>query len=274
MAADPAEGLDADGFITTGARIANVRAPYDAVLADVRTTIRAALGTELHGLYLYGSVATGQAVPPASDLDLAAVVIGPDALETCRLLGEELSARHRSVVREVGVSPVQLEKLLAEDDAGRAERCFLKHYCVGVAGIDLRPDLPRCRPDRAIAREFVGELAPKLRHFTERLEAAATPAEVEAVAVLVARRLLMAAAVVYSIPDRTWTTARTDGAEMLGRHHPALAGHAARALAWIGPHNDEGPGHVTPTREEVGVVLGELGALLTRDVQRYLGPEG
>ncbi|MET9022653.1 hypothetical protein ABZV93_21995 [Actinopolymorpha sp. NPDC004070] len=274
MAADPAEGLDADGFITTGADLANVRAPYDAVLADVRTTVEARLGSELHGLYLYGSVATGQAVPPTSDLDLSVILTSPRGIETCRRIGEELSARHRSVVREVGISPGLLDDVLAEGDQGRAERCFLKHYCVNVAGTDLRPDLPRCRSDTAIARGFVGELAPRIRQFTERLDAAVTPAEVEAVAVLVARRLLMAAAVVYSIPDRTWTTARANGAGMLGRHHPAYADHAARALAWIDPNLPADPRYVRPTREDVEVLLTEVGAVVARDVEEYLSPEG
>ncbi|MFD2077575.1 hypothetical protein SAMN05421678_11286 [Actinopolymorpha cephalotaxi] len=270
MPADPAEGLDADGFIVTGADLVNVRGPYDAVLADVRTTAETALGSHLHGLYLYGSVATGQAVPPSSDLDLSAIVTDAGAVETCRRLGAELSARHRSVVREVGISPGLLDDLVADNDAGRAERCFLKHYCVGVAGTDLRPGLPRCRPDKAIAREFVGELAPRIRQFTERLDAAATPAEVETVAILVARRLLMAAAVVYSIPDRTWTTARAAGAAMLGRHHPAYAVQVSRALAWVGPDRHADPRYVPPSRAAVRTLLADVGALVMCDVERYL----
>jgi hypothetical protein len=272
VAADPEEGLDADGFITTGVHIANVRAPYDAVLSDVRNTIGTVLGSKLHGLYLYGSVATGQAMPPTADLDLSAIVTSSGVIEDCRYLGEELSARHRLTVRDVGISTGLLEDVLARNDAGRAERCFLKHYCVSVAGVDLRPQLLKCRPDRALAREFIGELEPRLKGFAERLDAAVTPADVEAVAVLVGRRLLMAAAVLYSIPNHTWTTARTAGARMIAQHHPAYARYAARALAWVSPTTHEDPRHVTPTREDVEVVLHEVGVLIMRDVRQHLAP--
>ena len=198
------------------------------------------------------------------------------AIEKCRYLGEELSARHRLVVRDVGISAGQLENVLATNDAGRAERCFLKHYCVNIAGTDLRPHLPKCRPDKALAREFIGELDQMLRRFAERLDAAVTPADVEAVAVLVGRRVLMAAAVLYSIPDHTWTTARTAGARMLGQHHPAYASYATRALAWIGstPRPAYEDPRLAPTREDVQVVLHEVGALIMRDVQEYLAPHG
>ncbi|MFW6079240.1 MAG: hypothetical protein ACODAE_06450 [Gemmatimonadota bacterium] len=95
MTRDPREGIDDGGFLTTGADLANVRPPYDAVLADARDAIVGALGPDLHGLYLYGSVATGRASPPGSDLDLAAVVTTEAARDRCRRIAAKLSDRHR-----------------------------------------------------------------------------------------------------------------------------------------------------------------------------------
>jgi uncharacterized protein len=93
VAADPDEGLDEAGYITTGVDLTKVRAPYDAVVAEVSARIGAALQQELHGLYLYGSVATGQAVPPVSDLDLLAVVTTERAIDMCQHLAEDLTTR-------------------------------------------------------------------------------------------------------------------------------------------------------------------------------------
>jgi uncharacterized protein len=178
-------------------------------------------------------------------------------------------------VRDVAIGPGSLESFLAPTEAARANRCFLKHYCVSIAGVDLRPELPRCRPDRVLAREFVGDLEGMIAGFRQRLQDATSPMDVEEVAALVGRRLLMAAAVLYSSTDRTWTTARTSGARMLTQHHPEYAEHATQALAWIG-----GPvrsGRVVPTRPDlrrdvVETVLNELGALVIRDIRLHLIP--
>ncbi|WP_157180823.1 nucleotidyltransferase domain-containing protein [Actinopolymorpha alba] len=248
---------------------------YEPVLADARDTISATLGSELHGLYLYGSVATGQATAPTSDLDLSAIVTTERALDQCRLLGEELSARHRSTVREVGISAGLLETLLAPNAEGRAERCFLKHYCINVAGIDLRPDLPRFRPDTTIAREFIGDLQGKIALFGDRLRDAESAADVSAVALLVGRRLLMAAAVLHSVINGTWSTARIEGARLLDEHHPTYRRHTHRALAWLNLSSqpiDAGPTVHPPGREEVKDVLDDLGGLLLRDVRHHLPP--
>jgi uncharacterized protein len=267
VTADPREGLDADGFLVTGADPANIGPPYDAVVADVRHAVTQALGDELHSLYLYGSVATGQAAAPTSDLDVAAIVTSPTGRDLCRELSEKLGQRHRSVVREVGISAGLLAEVLADTDAGRAERCFLRHYCVHLSGADLREKLPRCRPDRALAREFIGDLAGTL----ERLRSAlADPARSpEEVGVAAARRLLLAAAVLYSSVSGRWSTDRATGARMLADHHRAHASAADTAVRWSALV----PGGPVAERIDAGAVTRLLdgpGAQLVADVARHL----
>jgi len=65
---DPAEGVDADGYLVTGAPLANVPLAYRPVIDDCVAALTAL--PELDGLYLYGTVATGQARPPDAGLDL------------------------------------------------------------------------------------------------------------------------------------------------------------------------------------------------------------
>ena len=157
MTRDPAEGVDADGYLVTGAAVANIPPAYQRVIADCVAALTAY--PELDGLYLYGSVATGQARPPDSDLDLLALWTSPaDASATAAAL----SARHAAVVREVGLAEASVDSL--SDDA---DRCFLKHYCVPLAGRDRRDDLPRCRPSRALALGFTGDLPAVLRSIVD-----------------------------------------------------------------------------------------------------------
>ena len=71
MTRDPAEGVDADGYLVTGAALVNIPPAYRPVVDDCVAALTAF--PELDGLYLYGSVATGRARPPDSDLDLLAL---------------------------------------------------------------------------------------------------------------------------------------------------------------------------------------------------------
>ena len=61
---DPAEGVTGDGIISTGASTGNLHPAYARLLDEAVGTLRAALGAALHSVYVYGSVATGQARPP------------------------------------------------------------------------------------------------------------------------------------------------------------------------------------------------------------------
>jgi hypothetical protein len=177
---DPDEGVDADGYLVTGASLDRVPPGYQPVIADCVAALTAY--PELDGLYLYGSVATGQARPPDSDLDLL-------ALWTSTVDG-----------------------------------CFLKHYCVPLAGRDRRPELPRCRPSRALAAGFAGDLPAVLGSIVDRESDPVTATR------KVARQLLLGAATIESVSHATWSTDRGTGVAMLSRHHPEWTDVAARAL--------------------------------------------
>jgi hypothetical protein len=241
---DPAEGVDADGYLVTGAALTNIPPVYRPVLDDCVAALTAF--PELDGLYLYGSVATGQARPPGSDLDLLALWTSTvDVSATVAAL----SARHASVVREVGLAQASVDSL-----AGEADRCFLKHYCVPLAGRDRRTGLPRCGPSRALADGFNDDLPALVQQLRSAVDGATTPAERLAAVRKAARRLLLAVATIESVSHGTWSTDRTRGAELLARHHPQWTEAASRALTW-----SDGGGTGDGAAE-----LFELGEWLTR----------
>jgi len=204
------------------------------VLADCVTTLTAAFGDPLDGLYLYGSIATGQARPPDSDLDLLALWSSP--VGGAEAVAAALSARHRSTVRAVGLAQSTVADLESE-----ADRCFLRHYCVLLAGRDRRASLPRCRPSRALADGFNGDLPALVARLRSQVEAARTPAELAIAATGAARRLLLAVATVESVSHATWSTDRATGAALLAEHHPEWRFVARRAVEWsAGRGNPDG----------------------------------
>lgn len=220
MTRDPWEGVDAEGFLTTGASLDRVPAAYRPVLADCVAALTTAYGDRLDGLYLYGSVATGQARPPDSDLDLLAVTTS--TVEGADAVVAELSDRHRATISGVGLARATVEELSTD-----ADRCFLKHYCVPVAGRDRRPDLPRHRPSRALADGFNADLPAAVTRWESTVDD--DPA---GTARRAARRLLLAVATLESVSHATWSTDRGTGAVLLAEHHPEWTDVVTRALTW------------------------------------------
>lgn len=231
MTRDPGEGIDRDGYVRTGAARDRVPAAYEPLIAEATGRLTAAYGDALHGLYVYGSVATGQARPPASDLDLLAVWRGevPDDAAT---LAAQLSLEHRHLVREVGLASMALAELDAPGDVGVGTRAFLRHYCVPLHGADLRGELAPCRVDDALVRGFNGDLSAPFDRWTARLDAATSTAEVAEVARLAARRLLLAAATTLSVRHGGWSTDRGTAVELIRAHEPRWAHAAGTALRW------------------------------------------
>jgi hypothetical protein len=239
---DPAEGVSPEGVIVTGAAAERVPAVYRPVVADCVDLLMSLFGDRLHSLYLYGSVATGQARPPGSDLDLVPVWLS-DPEPGAVAAAAQLSARHAALVREVSLASCTLAEVLAETRDGLGMRCFLRHYCVWLAGVDLRPSLLPCRPSRAVADGFNDDVAALVRRWRSDVDAASTTAEVAAVARAAARKLLLVAATLESAEHGGWTTDRATGAALLAAYHPEWTAVAERALSWCAdpdqPRTDE-----------------------------------
>src|SRR5215213_4351077 len=74
MADRAARGLDRQGYILPEVSLAWVRSPYPPVIAALREQCRTVFLSDLHSLYLTGSVVKGTARPSQSDLDALAVL--------------------------------------------------------------------------------------------------------------------------------------------------------------------------------------------------------
>jgi hypothetical protein len=232
------------GVIVTGAAMDRVPAVYRPVVEDCTAVLTEVFGGRLHSLYLYGSVATGQGRPPHSDVDLLPVWVGSVAAEDVADVAAVLSRRHGGLAREVGLAPATLAEVRSEGRDGFGLRCFLRHYCVWLAGTDLRPSLPACRASRVVADGFNDDVPGLVRRWRSELAAAQTPDEVALVARAAARKLLLVAATVESAEHGGWTTDRRTGATMLAAHHPQWSLTAQQAVDWCAHPDRPSPHHV------------------------------
>lgn len=194
---DPREGVTPEGTIRTGASRRAIVPAYAPVL---RAAVDAVAGRG--ALYVYGSVATGTAVVPTSDVDLLSVGLPVD--EAPRI-SAELSATFRDLCREVSIGPAAWEDLEGDGDEAYGLRVFLRHYCVHLAGPDPADGLPDHPADARAARGFNGDIARHAERWGAALEQGA---DVARLGTRIARKTLLAVAGLVSVREGTWSTDR------------------------------------------------------------------
>lgn len=240
---DPFEGVSAAGTITTGVHESRIEAVWRPVLDDVVRAVSAVAPDA--AVHVYGSVATGQAVPGRSDVDL--LVIGLPATDAAAISGD-LSAAHAGWCREVALGAAAASDFEGDHDEAYGNRVFLRHYCVHVAGPDgHRPgeDFPA---DERAARGFNGDIGRHRDRWRTALDRGDDPGPL---ARRIARKTLLALAGLVSVHDVTWTTDRETAARRWSEIEPRLVDGLATMLGWI----DDVPGAPVVRRSEVAAML-------------------
>ena len=203
----------------SGADLGLIPPLYQPMLSTCVSTLVSSVDGLVAG-YLYGSVATGRASPPESDLDLLVVTLDRTASDDIDACAAGLTTQFIGLVHDVGIADVDIDGLFAENVDALGNRCFIKHYCVPVQGDDLRSRLPSCRPSPTIAWAFNHNVADAIDRARQRLDVATTSDDVQAVCRVAARKVLLAAASLMSAITSTWTTDRARAAEFVAEPIP------------------------------------------------------
>ena len=221
--ADPREGLEQDGTIRTGASVHRIPERFRPVLTAAVSAIGAAAPNA--SVYAYGSVTTGQATSPYSDVDLLA--IGLDAATASHIAAMQ-SARVRDLCRGVEVAAASASDFDGESDEAYGGRVFLHHYCVHLAGLDLDRARAAFPGDRRAARGFNGDIDRHMRRWRREADIE-DPVELGR---RMARKTLLAVAGLVSVHDTTWTTDRQPAARRWSEVQPELEPGLERLLTW------------------------------------------
>lgn len=164
-------GVDANGFVLTVGDTP-VQPEFEPLMADVCHTLsQPEFG--LDSLYLYGSVAWGDANPGVSDLDLTLILRdAPDAhaLEQLEQVRRALEQRHPQVSK-IDFDIGHRAEVLAAEQKNRWG-FWLKHCCRCVWGDDLSLHFELFRPSRDIAQALNGDFAQVLAEYRGRIERA------------------------------------------------------------------------------------------------------
>lgn len=218
---DPLEGVAPDGTIVTGAHQSRLVPEFCPILKEAMRRLPSEVS-----LYVYGSVANGTAKIGESDVDL--VTVGLDS-ESSQDLGAELSDEFSSLCRGVEIGPGQSKSYEGSDDESYGNRIFLRHYCVHLAGPDIRSEFPDYPADKYAARGFNGDIKICFDRWRAELEGDGDRASLGR---KIARKTLFAVTGLVSINDQTWTTDRITAARRWGQVTPELCEDLNMLVLW------------------------------------------
>jgi hypothetical protein len=162
-------GVDQNGFIQT-----IVTPPFQEAFRPLLDHICQQLSTTnlpcVHSVYVYGSVATGQAVAGHSDLDLSIILhAAPTSDEAADL--EQIRREAETacpVVSKIDFDIGLLSEVLPSE-AGLAWKYWLRHHCRCLLGEDLSLGIGLFRPSRQLALAVNGDFERVLGHYRTSL---------------------------------------------------------------------------------------------------------
>lgn len=229
----PGHGLDAAGHIISDVGLDKVDGAFWPCIQNSVETLTASFSRKLHSVYLYGSVARGDATLGRSDLDLLAVFqtkLSSAQTEQLKIAAQTLSCGCRALVREVGIASVDLEHVL--DPVHYYEGAFLKEFCVCVHGAHLRERFGPYTLSYELAASFNGDMAAYLPRALGRL-AHTTGGEFDHLVQACARKFVRTCYMMAMVRSQVWTTRLDEQTDVFSQYFPSRQAMVRALSAWI-----------------------------------------
>jgi uncharacterized protein len=230
-------GLDPDGFILPEVSQDNILPEYRSVIDASIAALKTTLPDITHSVYVYGSVARGNAVRGKSDLDLLVIFkrkLTPQEQDTLKALQESLSSRHKTLVREVGIADATCTYDEMVDPANKyGWGAYLKILCVCIDGEDLTKRFEKFKISPDIAIGFNGDISKAIQNATEKITKAEADEEAAKATAIIARKLIRTCYMMVMTRAQVWTTKLSEQAELFLRYFPEKQGFIRTLQSWI-----------------------------------------
>jgi uncharacterized protein len=221
--------IDPDGYILNPCNVNLISADFKPLLQETIRLLKAHF-EDLHSVYLYGSIARGEAIPYRSDLDISVIFENPVTeayTQTLKTLAQQLAQKH-VVITKVDFDPGGLTEVLDKQEFYRWH-FWLRHCCCCIWGSDLGLKFPRQKPHPAIAAEFAKDLQKQLNDT----RAALSPENVILKGRSIAKKLIRTAYGRIAPQDNSWHQKIEDCAEAVLRHDPTQQTFIEAALTRV-----------------------------------------
>lgn len=226
-------GLDSNGYIISDVSKDKINDIYIHCMQESIEGLKHLFPDLLHSVYVYGSVARGEAIIKKSDLDLIAMFytkLSSVLLAELKKLAKELSEKYHYLVRDVGIAIAYYD--YAIDPANYYENAFLKELCVCVYGEDIGKQFGPYKLTSEIPIRFNGDIYDVLNRTLKRLEAA-TEGDFKIFTQNFARKLIRTYYSMVMVRSQIWTTRLNEQSEVFIRYFPEKESIIRTLLQWI-----------------------------------------
>ncbi|GAA0343891.1 hypothetical protein GCM10008967_37920 [Bacillus carboniphilus] len=226
-------GLDHNGYIVSDVSKDKIEPIYTPCIQESVENLSKLFPDQLHSVYIYGSVARGEAIINKSDLDLLALFndsLSPDEIKKIKSIAGDLSQKNQSLVRDVGIAVGYYNYMI--DPANYYEMAFLKELCVCVHGEDLRSRFGPYKLTSEIAISFNGDIRDVLTRTISRLEAASTE-ELKSITQSFARKLIRTYYSMVMARSQIWSTRIHEQSEVFINYFPPKKAIISTLHEWI-----------------------------------------
>lgn len=213
-------GLDKNGYILSDVSADKISAAYDPCIHESVHQLSILFPDQLHSVYVYGSVARGDAVAVKSDLDLLALfnekLLSEDRLKVKKLT-KQLSEKHDYLVRDVGIAVADYDHVV--NPLNYYEQAFLKELCVCVYGKDLRNRFGPYKLNAEISISFNGDILDVLDRTMHQIESTSAY-EFKIRTQNFSRKLIRTCYSMVMARSQIWTTRLSEQSEVFLQYFP------------------------------------------------------
>ncbi|RJF55038.1 nucleotidyltransferase domain-containing protein [Serratia inhibens] len=223
--------LNGDIFIPTVTGF-QLQDAFALVLAALTTGLPRQFPELIHSIYLYGSVARGEATPGVSDLDITLLLARPAAaveLQHIEQWRQNFQQQH-AIVSKVDFDIGTVDQALKPSNLF-SWGYWLKHHCRCIWGSDLSSAFPLFQPDRRIPQAVNADLRAVLEQYFQNIADERVPAELQRLKREAARKLIRATNMLRDPDSRFWPIALNDYAEQFLAVYPDRAAELEYLLA-------------------------------------------
>ncbi len=192
---------------------------FQPVVNDLITFLKGGLGSNLHSVYIYGSVARKQAVAGRSNLDVVVVTHRP--FPDQRTLLNTIKWRFQKSfpqVTQVAIKTTLVSDVVDFDNISHGVLCSSLSVC--VYGEDLSDCYGDFETSWEIAKHWNMDVENWLAVYRNKIARAATPEQQVAAQVIIAKKLLRASYSLVMYRDKSWFDNPVECGQQFLKYHP------------------------------------------------------
>ena len=195
-------------------------ASYKPIVKEVKSELLK-FSDKIYSIYLYGSVATGKAKSPTSDLDLVVVLKAKPTSKLKTQLKEletSLSQKYQKIFREVGFAITYKNEVLRGKEAF-GWRFFLTILSVKIFGDNLFQKEMKFSPTNKLARNLHSDVDKNIEEAKKKIKSS-NDEEAKLQIKSIMKKIIRTAFSIVMQDENYWTTDLDEMTKIFTKHYP------------------------------------------------------